>query len=304
MRTAIPLLILLICSGCRTHLVLRDRTQETAATLTDLNYQQVLDNVARFVCNSATLPSVAVVNNGTVTVSDQGSLGGVGTYSPTLGGFQQIGGFPIFNILANPNVSHNLTENWSMAPVTDISKVRRLRCAFQILVSGIPCSDCDDCLKSLEGFIPTEPEKLACAIPMGWFCVGEKSDVPRDACYVGKFQETRVWVMPEGMDGMARFTLTVMQLATSEVDQPPTMTVVRKYNAADELESTEITTEEPDEDSSLPTTFSESGLHLTPPNTSTQKRKRHRPIGITPKQTAVTPKQARKRPGLPQNSGQ
>ncbi len=44
-------LSLLTAGGCRTHLSLRDNTLATTETLTDLNYQQVLDNLARFVAN-------------------------------------------------------------------------------------------------------------------------------------------------------------------------------------------------------------------------------------------------------------
>ena len=41
-------MLVLSATGCRTHLSLRDNTVRTADTLTDLNYQQVLDNLARF----------------------------------------------------------------------------------------------------------------------------------------------------------------------------------------------------------------------------------------------------------------
>ena len=56
-----PILICLLASisGCRTHLSLRDNTLRTAGTLTDLNYQQVLDNLARFHDNPAAMPSFA-----------------------------------------------------------------------------------------------------------------------------------------------------------------------------------------------------------------------------------------------------
>ncbi len=40
--------LLAAIAGCRTHLSLRDNTVLTTETLTDLNYQQVLDNLARF----------------------------------------------------------------------------------------------------------------------------------------------------------------------------------------------------------------------------------------------------------------
>ena len=55
-----PLLLALLpaLGGCATHASLRDNTMRTAATLTDLNYQQVLNSVALFVANpSAMRPS-------------------------------------------------------------------------------------------------------------------------------------------------------------------------------------------------------------------------------------------------------
>ena len=46
-RRAILSVSLLAAGGCRTHLSLRYKTLATTETLTDLNYQQVLDNLAR-----------------------------------------------------------------------------------------------------------------------------------------------------------------------------------------------------------------------------------------------------------------
>ena len=68
----------LVCAagGCRTHLALRDSTLLTTSTLADLNYQQVLDNLARFEKNPGAMPSLAVINAGTVNVADQKSFSG------------------------------------------------------------------------------------------------------------------------------------------------------------------------------------------------------------------------------------
>src|SRR5690348_1090067 len=89
----LPILVILTAAtGCKTHVSLRENTRQTAGTLTDLNYQQVLDNVARFVHNPASLPSVSVINAGTITVADQKSVNGSATYSPTITYAQQGGG--------------------------------------------------------------------------------------------------------------------------------------------------------------------------------------------------------------------
>ena len=86
-------------SGC-THIALRNDTVRTTNTLADLQFQQVLDNVARFQDNPDTVPSFAVVNAGTVSILDTTGAGVSPTYSPTLT-FQQQGGgaLPILSLL-------------------------------------------------------------------------------------------------------------------------------------------------------------------------------------------------------------
>src|SRR5205807_9819146 len=77
-------------SGC-THIALRNDTVRTTNTLTDLQFQQVLDNVARFHGNPDTVPSFAVATAGTVSVLDTKGAGVSPTYSPTITFPQQIG---------------------------------------------------------------------------------------------------------------------------------------------------------------------------------------------------------------------
>lgn len=232
--------------GCHTHMQLRDNTLQTTATLTDLNYQQVLDNVARFTVSPSSLPSIAVVNQGTITVADQHSFNGSAAYSPTLNLAQQAGsGLPILSLLFTPSLSHNLTENWSVDPVTEIDNLRRIRCAFQMLVlsDGYKTTDCYNCRQQVAEFFLADDDRMVCLIPRGWYCIGRKKHVPRNACYVGHYGDTYVWVMPEGIEGLSRFTMTVLELATGK-PEIPTQTVVKKYRSDGTLEATEVTTTE------------------------------------------------------------
>jgi hypothetical protein len=48
----------------------------------------------------------------------------------------------------------------------------------------------------------------------GWFHVGSKRDVPKDACYVGRSGDRYAWVSPDGIDGLTEFTLTVLKIAS------------------------------------------------------------------------------------------
>lgn len=250
MRAWLPMLaMLLVTSGCRTHLALRDNTVRTTSTLTDLNYQQVLNNIAMFVCNPSAMPSVAVINTGTVTVADQKTYNTSATYSPTLTFAQQGGGaLPILTLLFNPSMQRNLTENWSLAPVTDIDNLRRIRCAFQMVVlDGGQTTDCESCLELLQRFYLGETDRMDCVLPRGWFQAGSRKDVPRNACHVGRYCDTYVWVLPDGLEGLTRFTMTVIDLATGK-PHAPMKSVVRTYKSDGSLDTTQVTTSEIDWD--------------------------------------------------------
>jgi hypothetical protein len=86
---------------------------------------------------------------------------------------------------------------------------------------------------------------MDCVIPRRWFHVGCTKDVPKDACYVGRHCDTYVWVLPEGIDGLTRFTMTVLDLATGK-PHAPMKTVVRTYKADGSLDNTQVTTTEID----------------------------------------------------------
>ena len=234
-------------AGCQTHLSLRTNTVCSTDTLTDLNYQQVMDNLARFVHNPSSMPSIAIISAGTVTVGDQKSINGNATYAPTLAFFQQQGaGMPIVNMLFNPNASRTVTENWSMMPVTDIDNLRRIRCAFQLVVlNGGQTGNCEECLAMLKRFYLGETDRMECEVPTGWFMVGGKKDVPKDACHVGHHCGTYVWVMPEGVEGLTRFTMNILELAGGK-PHAPTQTVVSTYNKDGTLQSKQVTTTEID----------------------------------------------------------
>ena len=57
-------------------------------------------------------------------------------------------------------------------------------------------------------------ERELSRIGAGWFRVGRKWDVPRDACYVGRYHDCWVWVAADGQEALTEFTLAVMKLST------------------------------------------------------------------------------------------
>ena len=46
--------------------------------------------------------------------------------------------------------------------------------------------------------------------PPGWYQVGQKKDVPKDACYVGHCGSCYAWVTTEGVPQLTRFTITAL----------------------------------------------------------------------------------------------
>jgi hypothetical protein len=240
--------VLLAGGGCSVHHMLQQKTVSANLTLAEIYHYQVLNNIARFEANPAAMPSFAVVSAGTVNVENSAEGSIVPTYSPTLTNALQGGGaLPILSLGFAATNRRSITENWSTTPITDSDNIRRLRCAFQLLV-GRETSECDRCEDRLKGFFVGSTESYDCMLPRGWYGVGCKRDVPRDACYAAHHCDTYVWVLPDGIDGLTRFTITVLDIATGEIHAPH-RTVVKKYKGEakpENLESTEVTSEETD----------------------------------------------------------
>lgn len=237
-------------TGC-THVALRNNTVETTDTLADLQYQQVLDNLARFQDDPDTVPSFAVVTAGTVTVNDQFGTGISPTYSPTLTNAQQAGGaLPILSLLFPTSVQRTVSENWSLTPVVDADHLRRLRCAYRLVVMGDATPNLAFCEQQMQEFFAGEEAGLVEYFPpRGWYGSGRKGDVPKGASYVGHHGSTFVWVMPSGRNDLALFTMGALDLANGEL-RTPQRTVVRSYQGEPttrNLVNTQVTTTEDDE---------------------------------------------------------
>jgi hypothetical protein len=56
-------------------------------------------------------------------------------------------------------------------------------------------------------------------IRAGWYGIGRKHDVPKEACYVAHHGAVYVWVCPSGIDGLTDFTLSILEMAAAL--QPP-----------------------------------------------------------------------------------
>jgi hypothetical protein len=236
-----------------------------ASTLPDLQYQQVLDNLARFADNPSALPWHVNFREGTTQITDSASGGAAVDIGPPANTLPQLFG------------SRTVVVQWGMTPVIDSVELRLLRVAYRRALGSPEMPDpefLNELAHELKNQFPSNadqrdeselfyeyssrgvrdysefdakvtttnddeicdgPEALASArsplarnvcrqldvirrdltrIQPGWFHVGGKRDVPRDACFVGRHGHRYVWVGPEGREALTEFTLTVMKFSS------------------------------------------------------------------------------------------
>lgn len=116
MKAWMPMLLAVMCSlGC-THVQLRNNTTKQVSTLTDLQHQIVLNNLAAFTCNPDTIPFQAAFTNGATQVADQGAA--------AVTFFED-------NVTGSLGAQRNFVDQWSMVPITDEIVLRLLRIAYR-----------------------------------------------------------------------------------------------------------------------------------------------------------------------------
>jgi hypothetical protein len=257
---AILVVALLCTSGCMSER-LRQRTISQGATVPELQYQQVLDNLALFSINPAALPWHINLREGTTQITDSASVGAAVDLGPPTETLPQLFG------------SRTAVAQWGGTPVIDTLELRLLRIAYRRAHGSPEMPDLDlidelahelksqvalntdlrdesevyyeDLAKERESFATFEAEAVTTndesfvtgtgtksplardvsrqiavieheleMIETGWFFVGRKRDVPKNATYVGHYRDRWVWVCPDGCDGLTHFTLTAMKIST------------------------------------------------------------------------------------------
>ncbi len=249
--------LLVMCSGCL-HVPLQKNFLQQSKTISEIEHQQVIDNLAKFMVNPASLPHFALPDSGTSQMTAQGSTGLDLNYTRVL--------FSSWKYTLGGNATEQ--ENWVMKPVNDPGRLRRMQCAYQLAIGARDGEDlsgeCSTCIASLKkvGLIEDstrvenasggtdevpDPQKLmqslCCNFPTCWYGVGCKKDVPENACYVGRYGHRYVWVLPHHMDEFTRFTLTILTLATTD-PAPANAEVERTLDANQKVTGYKIKTRE------------------------------------------------------------
>ena len=171
----------MLTGGCL-HRQLEFTTHRTLSRLPELQYQQVVDNLAAVAANPAHLPYLAVVGQGAIQVTDNGTST-LGMTIPMLSG-KPYG--------VNIGTSRNVTGTLSLGTVTSPDKIRAMQAVYQQVVAGSARQ---------------EPAHR-------WLRVGAKHEVPRGARFSGQHGDVSVWVMPEEVGGLSELTLAILDIAT------------------------------------------------------------------------------------------
>jgi hypothetical protein len=200
----------LVCAGltgCQ-HTMLTHRTVGQTATLNDLYSQQVLNNIALFSCQPDALPTFAVADQGVTNLQREAAAAGTV-------GWERIAPavLPLKSVSVNPGVRASAQEQWSTSPSNAPEVLGVMRCAYQRIVGR----NSPDCECKLQNVYKGRDDWLAAMTP-GWYGVGKKHDVPKDACYVGHHCDTYVWVKADGVGPLALVTLAMLDVATIEDD--------------------------------------------------------------------------------------
>ncbi|HKI38555.1 MAG TPA: hypothetical protein VKA46_42295 [Gemmataceae bacterium] len=219
-------------TGC-TAVSLERHTLNQIHSTADERYREVLNSLAAVAADAAELPSFALLADGATRVQDTESINSITTWARAVDGFAT--GFATESL--GVTVGRSPQEQWTLSPIAEHSRLEALRCACRWVLYGPEraCASCPGLLADPRDDPSPGPhfgvaDRLA-RLPTGWLHVGQLKDVPARAPYKGHWGSTWVWVMPEGTEGLAGFTLVFLDIATldqSAIEPPPVLVTLAR----------------------------------------------------------------------------
>jgi hypothetical protein len=210
----LALMFVLTTAGCTTFSLERHCLNQIKTTAA-YRYDTTLACLAMVAENPGRLPSYALLSTGTSRVQDTEMLSSATVWTRMLNSFstETLG----VTAIRSPE------GDWTVDPVAEYTQLQALRCACRWVLFG-PDHACDECQGILNSPIddPTPGPHFGVIqrlkhLPSGWLHVGCLSDVPLAACYKAHCGKTWVWVMPDETQGLADFTLVLLDIATLDV---------------------------------------------------------------------------------------
>lgn len=206
--------LLLAAAGCE-QLQLRNHVVRQAATVSDMEYQQVLDNLAMFRQDPASLPYFSLTPAGSIGIQQVGSASAGVNWDYNFLGTAGLFANHLDKKALGMVASEQTIGQWATSTVLSPDELGLMRCAYR---RAVGCEG-PECEKNLEAFFKYNKARKDALRP-GWYGCGHFKDVPHGACHVGHCGDLYVWVTPEGMDGLTGFTLAILDIATTLAPRP------------------------------------------------------------------------------------
>ena len=211
------------CSGCTTFSLERHTLAQTDSAV-DLRLKQTMQDLALVADNPSALPVYASIYAGSAVITDTASLGSTTVWQYVVAldpqnGFASQG--------ANPGLSRNVGQNWTLDPIVDPEKLEAMRCCFRFAVYGQDGlqGDCASLLARPDQ-VPGVPGRHFGVLddlghlPTGWLCRGKLKDVPLTCRYKAHHGHTWVWVSQGGIKGLTDFSLIIQNIARVNINSP------------------------------------------------------------------------------------
>jgi hypothetical protein len=231
MKRLVPLVVVIsqLLMGC-TDSQLRKNVVRQSLSVTEIAEQQVLDNLAMFVCSPNSLPSFAFPNQAGLFVTDTGNFGLTPTWQRFAQSSSPLNGLFLFNSLGLSLTGQRQAQDaFTLTPINDPRKLELMRCAYQRAVAscgiGTVSQKCPDCQPIFNKFYTGDPNGDILDHAHGtttseclkdrpcWFQYGSKKCVPKKCARVGHYCDVYVWVGPEGEDDLTKLTLMILDYA-------------------------------------------------------------------------------------------
>jgi hypothetical protein len=211
----------LLLTGC-TSVALERHTLSQVRTVTDMRFQQVMDDLAATAADPAVLPAYAPIGEGISLLQDTFILD-----PKTLWQRMTFKGFAAETV--GLTWQRQPQPQWTVDPASEPPELQALHCACLWAVYGPPPPD------SPSACILTRFQVIDAlrSLPPCWLGCGKCEDVPANALYRAHCRGTWIWVTPDGMAGLSAFTLIIQDIATVSISsldrQAPAVTVAVKF---------------------------------------------------------------------------
>lgn len=226
-------LLLFALTGCQA-MQLENHTIRQARTLSDLQYRQVMDNLAAVANNPASLPYFSAAQTGTTTIVVNPTVTNVVNWDLITATGALFNMFIFDKGMITTTYTQQNTETWSTSPSLDPLQLYMMQGLYRKALGLLIPSPQQTVLDAYFTPPPKEGQgyggalthvrysgiyllamrSLYESIGPGWFGVGKKHDVPKDACYVGHHCDCYVWVLPGGMEALTNLTIAIIDVGT------------------------------------------------------------------------------------------